>query len=107
MAFEDENDTGSLLLETGDGEHGSACRSNAGSLLPGRWNHVILRMDRVARRARFVINGSDQTHGSNELHREFRSLAPLTIGMMENGSYRLKGLLDELRIVALADDSSN
>jgi hypothetical protein len=104
MAYEDANDPGSLLLETGDGEHGSGCRSNAGSFLPGHWNHVVVRMDRISGRVRFVVNGSDQTHGSNELHREFRSLAPLTVGMMENGSYRLKGLLDELRITALADE---
>ena len=102
MAYADGSDSGSLLLEAGDGHRGTSSRSLPGSLPPNQWIHAVVRIDRAMGKARFIIDDHDQTRPGDELHRDFGSLAPLTIGMMENGNYRLKGLLDELRIYSIA-----
>ena len=102
MAFANASDRGSLLLEAGDGKRGTSSSSRPGSLPPDQWNHAIVRIDRPAGRVSFIINGRDETRSGNGLHRDFGSLAPLTIGMMENGNYPLKGLLDELRVFSVS-----
>ncbi len=102
FAFANPSDVGSLWLETGNGETGLAAKSLAGGLLTDRWNHVVVRCDRVAGRVRFIINGADQTGPRDKLHLPFGYIAPLTIGMAEHGNYPLLGLLDDLRIYALS-----
>lgn len=96
-------DDGRLELETRDASGQDSVTVSSGRISLGSWNHVVIVCDRVAREARYFINGA--LDSVLPLPASFTNVldiagAPLEIGSCNWNSFR--GRLDELRIYTRA-----
>jgi hypothetical protein len=88
---------GRIQVETGNGTLGNAANTAVSAFPFDQWVHVALGFDRAAGTARIYINGQDATADA-AIRNDFKTLAPLNIGRMVNGSNYLTGNLDDVRV---------
>jgi len=63
----------------------------------GQWHHVAAAIDRQAGTARLFVDGADGT-ASTTVISSFENAAALQLGRFTNGSFYLKGTIDEARV---------
>ena len=86
-----------LRLETGDGVAGAAAVTLPNVVTAGQWHHVATAIDRQAGTARLFVDGADRTASATVIG-GFENAAALQLGRFTNGSFYLKGTIDETRV---------
>lgn len=87
---------GKLILETGNGTHGVAVASAAGTVAFDRWQHVAAVVNRGSGSAVLYRNGTVVATGS--VRADFANEARLFLGAMANASNALRTRIDDARV---------
>lgn len=90
---------GRVRLETGNGINGNSASTGTGALPFDQWVHVAVGLDRDTGTARITLDGVDVT-ADTTVRDDFNTAGPVHLGQMTNGSYRLDGALDDVRLHA-------
>ena len=85
-----------------DGEHKRDARTEADAFPRGRWNDVVITVDRWHEAQRVYVNGQDATNTDHLGHNTFQSTGKLLLGVFsEDPQHKfrdLRGEIDEFRI---------
>jgi DNA-binding beta-propeller fold protein YncE len=88
---------GKVSLETGNGTAGNSAGTAVGAVNFGTWNHVAIAVNRTAGTAAIYVNGANVTVDGS-IRTDFANNANTDFGQMTNGSFRLNGRLDQIRL---------
>ena len=89
---------GGLRLEAANGSSGSQVVTGPGAVPAGQWHLVTAAIDRAAGNASLYVDGIVQASGP--VRNDFPNTTTLNLSQLPDGSFRLKGTVDETRIGA-------
>lgn len=103
------NANGSVLFSTNDASGSQGVQTAAGSIVPGRWQHVAAVMDRPNGVLRIFIDGVEAATGAVRTGLAATYATPLVLGdtRESNASYSpFLGRIDEVRVWSVARTQS-
>lgn len=92
-----ETSNGALVLESGNGSAGAVLSTAAGVVVPGRWQHVAVSVNRTAGTATFYRDGVALAATGN-VRTDFRTSAPAYLGTFAGSFFGFRGFVDALQI---------
>ena len=85
-----------ILVETGNGTAGSAFSTTSNVFELGEWNHIAWVADRIGGTGKLFYRGAQVASGL--VRNDFSTNGILTIGAFSNGTFGLRGGIDDVRI---------
>ncbi len=93
-----------ILVETGNGSAGSSFSTTTNIFEFNQWNHLALVADRAAGTGKLFYRGVQVASGA--VRPDFSTSSVLNIGAFNNGTFPLKGNLDDVRLYGRALDTN-